>query len=386
MRYAVGTLALVAAAVIVIYSAATLFQAAYTSMSAPWAAMMAGIGIAAVVAWEAGAALLIGGSFRSGHYAIGIGAMLLLVLAMGLTFRYELRLHVGGQADVIATRDDAAARQVDLRSELESARKRRDHLASIARPTYAQRDQLREERVRIEALERRWDARVETIAEPMPEAALAARLTGMSETSWRDIWLIVPLGFWMLARVFAFPLAVVGMTAVKNRDVGSGAAKPLRAALVQDRAPLPSGISLERPDLARKALPPSTDDTPPPAAAAKPIITPEPQQEEAKPHLVVSNPEAMSVKPHSKAERLEAIDVITKRWLEQATVPVALEFGLPAKPLHDAYSRWCIAWGVMPVNNSHFGRSVKRLAVKKGKTKDGARYGLKLKEIAKAAA
>lgn len=386
MRYAVGALALAAALVIVCYSAATLFQAAYTSMSAPWAALMAGIGIAAVVAWEAGAALLIGGSFRSGHYAIGTGALLLLVLAMGLTARYELRLHVGGQADVIAARSDAAARQVDLRSELAAARARRDRLVGLRRPNRAQRNQLRAERQRIVALERRWDARIETVAEPMPEAALAARLTGMSESEWRDIWLIVPLGFWMLARVFAFPLAVVGLSAVKSREVGAGEADPLRASLARDRAPLPSGISIQRPDLQRKALPPSTDDTPPPATAAKPIVTPEPQPEEAGPHLVVSNQEAAPpVKPRSNAERLESIDVITRRWLDQATVPVALEFGLPAKPLHEAYSRWCIAWGVVPVNNSHFGRSIKRLDIKKGKTKDGARYGLKLKEVAKAA-
>src|SRR4030067_97170 len=91
MRLIFGAIALAAAVVIVGCSAATLFAAAYTSMSASWAALMAGVGIAAVVAWEATAALLIGNCFRTGHYAIGMGAMLLLVLAMCLTFRYELR-------------------------------------------------------------------------------------------------------------------------------------------------------------------------------------------------------------------------------------------------------------------------------------------------------
>ena len=108
MRYVFGALALAAALVLVTFSATTLFTAAYTSMTASWAAMLAGMGIAAVVAWEAGAALLIGNCFRSGNHAIGVGAMLLLVLAMGLTFRYELRLHVGGQADLLAQREDAS--------------------------------------------------------------------------------------------------------------------------------------------------------------------------------------------------------------------------------------------------------------------------------------
>ena len=65
MRYVFGALALAAALVLVTFSATTLFTAAYTSMTASWAAMLAGVGIAAVVAWEAGAALLIGNCSRA---------------------------------------------------------------------------------------------------------------------------------------------------------------------------------------------------------------------------------------------------------------------------------------------------------------------------------
>src|SRR4030067_303324 len=134
MRLIFGAIALTAAVVIVGYSAATLFAAAYTSMSASWAALMAGVGIAAVVAWEATAARLIGDCFRTGHYAIGMGAMLLLVLAMCLTFRYELRLHVCGQADVLAQRADAVERKEEMRSELDKARERRGGGAYLPRP------------------------------------------------------------------------------------------------------------------------------------------------------------------------------------------------------------------------------------------------------------
>src|SRR4030067_2844580 len=82
IRFIFGARALTAAVVILGYSAATLFAAAYTSMSASWAALMAGVGIAAVVAWEATAALLIGNCFRTGPYAVGVGAMPPLVRAM----------------------------------------------------------------------------------------------------------------------------------------------------------------------------------------------------------------------------------------------------------------------------------------------------------------
>lgn len=345
MRLIFGAIALTAAVVIVGYSAATLFAAAYTSMSASWAALMAGVGIAAVVAWEATAALLIGNCFRTGHYAIGMGAMLLLVLAMCLTFRYELRLHVGGQADVLAQRADAVERKEEMRSELDKARERRDALSKLLRPTPAQATLLKAERQRITELEEKWDTRTVVVAESMPEAALAARLTGWSEELWRDIWLVIPLGFWTMARVFSVPLAHAGMAAFKGREDDPGQAKAFPAVTVADVAP------------------------PPAQPQAKPVVP------AVKPHLVASGEKPAET---PRIRRTEDVDRITSRWLADCARAAPVNLGIRAPDAHSDYAEWCRALPVKPVSISHFGRSLRRLEVASGKTTAGAVYGLRL--------
>src|SRR4030067_1080649 len=285
MRLIFGAIALTAAVVIVGYSAATLFAAAYTSMSASWAALMAGVGIAAVVAWEATAALLIGNCFRTGHYAIGMGAMLLLVLAMCLTFRYELRLHVGGQAGGLGPRAEGG--------------------------------------------EGRW----------------AARLTGWSEELWRDIWLVIPLGFWTMARVFSVPLAHAGMAAFKGREDDPGQAKAFPAVTVADVAP------------------------PPAQPQAKPVVP------AVKPHLVASG-EKPAEPP--RIRRTEDVDRITSRWLADCARAAPVNLGIRAPDAHSDYAEWCRALPVRPRSISHSGRSLRRREVASGKTTPGAVYGLRL--------
>ena len=241
--------------------------------------------------------------------------MLLLVLAMDLTFcRYELRLHVGGQADLLAQREDASAKRADLHSELERARKRRDLLSPISRPTPAQRDELRQTRARIAELETRWDTRVEAISEPMPEAAWAARMTGMSEQLWRDIWMAIPLAFWMLARVFSLPMAVIGMAAFRDGNKPRGEAEAVPGNPVGE---IVFPVVLRKPET--------------PEAAPKQIAKPSPR-------LVVSNPPR---EPRSQAERLEAVDAITRRWIAEATSKATISMGMSGKDAYAAYSRWC---------------------------------------------
>lgn len=100
------------------------------------------------------------------------------------------------------------------------------------------------------------------------------------------------------------------------------------------------------------------------------------------PKLVDKDPrfsDAQKIKPGSKAERLEAVDVVTNRWLATGNaVRVNLSLGSRGIDIYNAYSDFCASYGIKPVNPSHFGRSLRRLKVAFVKKAGGIRYGLKL--------
>src|SRR5688572_16957528 len=105
MRYIFGTLALLAAIVIVGYSATTLFTSAYTASSEPWQQYLNGTGAAAIVLWEATALILIGAAWHRGYKPVAVLSSLLLIVAMAVTLTWEMRTVIGGRADAFASRE-----------------------------------------------------------------------------------------------------------------------------------------------------------------------------------------------------------------------------------------------------------------------------------------
>jgi hypothetical protein len=80
--------------------------------------------------------------------------------------------------------------------------------------------------------------------------------------------------------------------------------------------------------------------------------------------------------------RPETIDDLTGKWLAARAVVVPVNLGMQASYLYDDYTAFCQQeLGVEPVSNAHFGRSVKRLHVKRQKVNGVLRYGLKLQKM-----
>jgi hypothetical protein len=202
MRYVFGTIALLAATVLVVISATTLFISAFTASVEPWQQWTNGTGTAAIVAWEACALTLIGMAWYRGYKPVAILSTLLLVTAAAVTLKWEMRATVVGQADKMAERALDARHMSGLEEDLAWARDQRKKLTA--------RKDLDWINNRIEALEKQRSG-TKAVAEIMPEASIAARITGHSEQGWRDFWMVIPLLFWTLARIVAFPLAIVGL-------------------------------------------------------------------------------------------------------------------------------------------------------------------------------
>ncbi|HEU4341476.1 MAG TPA: hypothetical protein VFU31_07890 [Candidatus Binatia bacterium] len=80
--------------------------------------------------------------------------------------------------------------------------------------------------------------------------------------------------------------------------------------------------------------------------------------------------------------RPETIDDLTGKWMTARAVTVPVSLGMQASYLYDDYSDFCRKeLEVEPVSNAHFGRSVKRLHVKRQKVNGVLRYGLKLQKM-----
>jgi hypothetical protein len=374
MRYVFGTLALLAAIIIVGYSATNLFTAAYTASAEPWQQMLNGTGAAAIVIWEATALILIGAAWHRGYKPVAAISGILLIVAMCVTLVWEMRTVIGGRADKFASREMDAAKLKGIDADMEWLRKRRETLT--ARPSStAVRKEMDWISTRIESLEKdRGNARA--IKEVMPEAAWSARMFGGTEQLWNDILTALPLLFWMLARVAAAPLAVAALVGRRKEDRTAAKADP---APTVARASVPPVL-----EPAVRLEPVAAPDPEPKPPAAAPVPTAEAPRptEPFVPRVVETTP----LKPRTKAERQEAVVELTRRWFKDCATKTSLLFGTPAKHAYKNYSDWCYDNGEIPVSDSHFGRSVRRLKIEAGKTAQGATYGLQLQRGGRSAA
>lgn len=408
MRYVLGSIALAAALIIVGCSATQLFLTAFNSVQVPWQQWLLGAGMAAIVAWEAGAILVIGYCFKIRHWVTGIGAIVLLVLAMAVTSRQELRLYVGGQADVTASRSVQADDRKRVRAELERAYLRRDTLQSLNRLTKSQDAELRDIRNRIADLERRWDTRTEEVhASGRAEGELANRLLGFDVDLSQALLDTLPLWFWMFARVFAVPAAAVAIAAMRREGKAQEprtaskapegitlAARPLPAVL--PRTPLPEpGIAGY---LTRKA-PIEPDPTPPGDAAPTPRapITPTIEPQPRKPELATDGGKRLTKAEKKRraaekaerafSERIAAVEAFTDQCLEVDPLirdgkRGGLTGGTEGKALRKAFKKWAgggQAWRhLATVDESHLGRAFTAV-LDAGRNSKGIRYGAVLK-------
>lgn len=167
--------------------------------------------------------------------------------------------------------------------------------------------------------------------------------------------------------------------------VWSAALAPARASQKPERSsgitvatqPVPAVLS--QPEAFAPPSEPETVPVSPPEA--KPSPKKEAETVTQKYPVLVTEDQRFSPKPkpRSKAERNEAVDVITKRWMEAGRVAqVPLARGDTGKALYGNYAEWCGAVRIAPVNDSHFGRSIRRLKVGAGKGAHGATYALKI--------
>lgn len=390
MKRSIGYFMVLAAVILIVCSASSLFWQAYESAVEPWQKWVQGVQIVAVIGWEAGAVLAIAYCWRHKFRIIALGGTVLLVLAMAYTLSAELRLQAGTQENTLVRRSAEGSKIELVKSELDKAIKRRDLLQSQRRLTEDQRDELTELRKEISGLKSQWQPLVEeTVAVGIPGAAMIARWTGLNIADSGDIDSMIKTAFWTMVRVFALPLAIFGMMAAyQERREASGRAKvsegtPLALKVVppvQPRAALPehpiAGL------LSRKAGTspefPDNSPTPPPADAAPPV-EPKPEPAKAVGPVLVDENWKPAQKPKGKptrAEKFAAIDAVTNRWLGQGTV-IRASFNLGA-PIYADYVRFCKAGGITPVNDSHFGRSLARLKIASKKKARGVHYGLKL--------
>ena len=360
-----GTMALLAAIMIVGYSATNLFMAAYTASAEPYQQMLAGIGTAAVVAWEAGAVMLIFRAWDIGYRPLAVGSVFLLIVAMAVSMVWEARIVIGGRSDKFATREVSAAKLKGIEDDLAWLRERRK--------TATKKQDLEWITERITIREKDRDSAV-AVKDVMPEASAAVELFGGSEARWRAILSALPLLFWMLARVLAVPLAMMAF-AVRRTEART-AAKSFPPVIVAPQ-PVPAVIAFARP----------AESDPEPVTPPEPPKGPKKEQEAAPVTVEAPRPQATFVprivesaptpKPKSKAERLEAVDAITRRWIAACgVVATTVGDGMSAKQVYADYAAFA---GRSAVGDSHFGRSIKRCGFQTRKTATGAVYKLAIR-------
>lgn len=374
MRTFIGAVMVTAALVLITISAVTLFTTAFNSAPEPWQQWLRAIGVVAIVAWEAAAILVIGLCWRKGHGAVAIGASLALIFAMGVTLKQELRLHVGAQADMVASRDAYTKDGDRIRSEMLEAYNRRNalekRLADKNREVQAESSRggcgdtcnaLKAEAGKIQAgldtalaritrLEAQWDTRIEDVhVSGLPEAALASRYLGKDQQFWTDMLSLLEIGFWMFARVFALPAALLGMMLLRREEEAPQAAQEPQDAPVADPVP----------------------DTPP--APVTPVT--EPETERKKPHVVVDNK-----KPRlgSSIDDQPSADVIRKMHVEswiKSHVKAGETARVGGADAYKSYVKRCEQVNHKPLGPNDFGEMLKGFAnVKKKRTSKRVNY------------
>lgn len=402
MRYITGAFGVIAACGFVVYSAVTTFHVAHDMTTefkelAGWAA-------SGIVLWECLGLLYVRQCWNNGSRLLALGG-LALVLAAGIyTVRLDLRFNVAGQSDLVEGRRNSVQKLEGVKSELQKARADREALRKLKRPTDAQNDEMERLAKRIDVLESRWDTST-VVSTPMPEAGWASRMLGgvsKDEVWWTDALMVFGLAFWALARMLALPLAIASMQGAVRKPAIAGPALHVPDVVQPAISPRPRAPLEPRKDvLAIMAGTPGTggggnipDEPPSPPADSKPVEEPAAEHfrdaaqmvspDHPKPVLAtadgaVTDDWKPNVKPRTKAERLEAVDVITRKWLDSgAAVRCAISAGSFGIHVYNAYSEWAASYGIKPVNPSHFGRSMRRLKVAFRKEAAGVRYGLRV--------
>lgn len=402
MRYVLLFLVFAAALVIVGCSGTTLFFTAFNAAREPWQQWLQGSGMAAIVAWEAGALLAIALCFKARYWATGIGAIVLLVLAMAVTSRQELRLYVGGQADILASRSVQADDRNRVRAELERAYKRRDDLQAIVKLTIYQKDDLAEVMHRIGDLEKRWDTRTENVrASGSAEGELAHRLLGTDIDLSQALLDTLPLWFWMFARVFSIPAAAVAMHALWGDRKRKEPAEAPRGMQVAPTVSSPVAHRVARSELSRKTIaetppqPPRPDDTPPPGdvklstsniedshdgdkQSISKIAT---ARDSAGPRIVINN----DTDGHEKQRHIISLERGKKKtnglgnvkeWLSECTSQTPDgRVKTTSKECHQSYRAWCEIGGWHPVGQQDLARKMSAILGRPTKTKGNAKNG-----------
>jgi hypothetical protein len=270
MRFVFGIIGIIAALAFVSYAAVTSYHTA-ASMTTQFAEL-AGWAAAGMVCWEALGALYVQQCWRNGSKLMAIGGAALVLAATVYLVRLDLRFHVAGQSDVVASRESVAQGRDMARSEYQKAIARRDELQKAAAPSRFQRDELTKAERRIAELEPRlWSPDV--VSSGMPEAGWASRMLGNVSTDrqwWTDALMVLGLLFWALARMMALPVAVTSMQiASKRRQEAPAAPKAEAAPSVAEKASSPVSD-------AHLAYARSIPDLPPPGwASAHPWKSPD---------------------------------------------------------------------------------------------------------------
>jgi len=336
-------MALLAALIIVGYSATNLFMSAYTASAEPYQQILAGIGTAAVVAWEAGAILLIGAAWHRGYRPIAVGASALLLVAMLVTLIWEARIVIGGRADKFASREVGISKLKGIEDDLAWLRKRRDSVTA--------RKDLEWITERIDQRERDRDAAA-ALKEVMPEASTASQIMGGSVDRWRAFIVALPLLFWMLARVLAVPLAMMAF-----------ARKPKEASTA---AQAPSGV------IVPPTYPPALPDSP-----VVPVKTPEdlmpPKPKEGYP------PRDVSLDPRFSPSKKNNMTASVESWAKECLQDCPAKPGNGLSPAMvkgsfawTSYLAWADVRGHVPVaSQSVFGKKLAKLGIRKENRVDG---------------
>lgn len=408
MRKTVGYFTLLAAVVLIVCSASTLFWSAYDGAVDPWQKWIQGVQIVAVIIWEAGAVLAITYCFSHGHKIMGYAGTVLLVLAMGYSLSEELRQQAGAQETAVAKRTAENGKLELVRSELDKAIARRDDLQKLRKLNAGQQNELATVRREIAGLKDKWEAQIETPhAVVAPGVALIARWTKLNVTDSADLNPLIKMAFWTMARVFALPIAVFGISLLGVATLTVQASVAPRGMQVAPYVSSPVAHRVARSeltpriDLSRKTIaetppqPPRPDDTPPPGdvklstsniedshdgdkQSISKIAT---ARDSAGPRIVINN----DTDGHEKQRHIISLERGKKKtnglgnvkeWLSECTSQTPdRRVKTTSKECHQSYRAWCEIGGWHPVGQQDLARKMSAILGRPTKTKGNAKNG-----------
>ncbi len=212
MMRVIAAIGMMVAAVFVGYSAIVLYHTGYNATALEWQKPLYGAAASIVVVYEGIAILFAAWLWREKSRGLALGCILLLVTATAWTFRLELINQVDGQADRIAGRQAIVSQVWTDTGQLAALTKQQGiWTAKIETATGRALAEFRAALDRTNQQVAEIISRInqrQAVAEVAPDAALASRLIGGTEALWRDMMMLLSLGFWPLARILATPAAV----------------------------------------------------------------------------------------------------------------------------------------------------------------------------------